>query len=668
MSLCLTLPPLAHADAHNRTSHDKCKRDECSLQTLVQTVRHRNTIVATFTNTRQAHFTTNWVHHLRAANVKPLLVGVMNVRLKDAKYAALASQLRAHDVGVYTVNSPHVRKNPQGGRWFHVLPLLSTGVRLILSDSDAVWMRDPIPYFIALERRHPTLDVAVSSDAQGGTDGGVFDLARPRGASPEANVFADQADRRKKKHGSHGGRRHTPSRALRRRHRRAAKRAAAARADIEPMQVELDLEEAGQCWQSLNIGIMAFPPGGRAGSLRLMQEAERHLSEPGNLARVDQGPLNYRWKTGSSSWKWARGLTGERDDAGKRLCSLVNGTVMGGVLPTAQFGNTLTHSVLQLGRAEGVDPYVVHATYMRSQKESFKVSRLREARLWRDAPAWYSSPADGAAVDGSSPVAASGGLGPSSPAAGYMTFDLVVPRALLDVPRISRGALPHHHLQLMQHQLAQLRSAFFLARTLGRALVLPPTRCSCELGFWPTHIEENCIAGDHESLRLPYQCAIDHYLDVSTLDKSPFAHRERTFFENPRTPVAGLRESKATVVRCADGDACAPVDGKIYAKLNMSQSEIRSALGATTARVLHVTDVLGTFGRFDDEQTARTWHDEMQDLLSSWCCTSEPAFKRTGGLVPYLLPPLEGQTAWRGREQLAWAGRAIAESFRSRVG
>ena len=55
---------------------------------------------------------------------------------------------------MYTVNSPEVAVQPQGGRWFHVLPLLQTGVRVLLSDSDAVWLRNPLPYFRLLEERH----------------------------------------------------------------------------------------------------------------------------------------------------------------------------------------------------------------------------------------------------------------------------------------------------------------------------------------------------------------------------------------------------------------------------------------------------------------------------------------------------------------------------------
>ena len=70
-----------------------------------------------------------------------------------------------------------------------------------------------------------------------------------------------------------------------------------------------------------------------------------------------------------------------------------------------------------------------------------------------------------------------------------MSYSPVVPESLLAVPRIERGALPLHHLRLMHAQLQQFRNALFIARALGRALVLPETQCSCEIGFWPNHIE-----------------------------------------------------------------------------------------------------------------------------------------------------------------------------------
>ena len=52
-------------------------------------------------------------------------------------------------------------------------------------------------------------------------------------------------------------------------------------------------------------------------------------------------------------------------------------------------------------------------------------------------------------------------------------------------------------MTLMYEQLRQLRNAFFIARALGRALILPHVICTCEMGFWPNHIVESCRATLH---------------------------------------------------------------------------------------------------------------------------------------------------------------------------
>ena len=57
---------------------------------------------------------------------------------------------------------------------------------------------------------------------------------------------------------------------------------------------ELDIENFGHCWASMNIGIMYFPGGKRPGTIKSIAEATAHLLAEGNLARVDQGPINYR--------------------------------------------------------------------------------------------------------------------------------------------------------------------------------------------------------------------------------------------------------------------------------------------------------------------------------------------------------------------------------------
>ena len=107
---------------------------------------------------------------------------MMNMQPTQPTYVALAGRLRAQGVGVYTVNSEEVKIQPQGGRWFHVLPLLRTGARLLLSDSDAVWLRNPLPYLRLLEATHPLLDFAVCAppSAAGPTPGLSRGQRRPR--------------------------------------------------------------------------------------------------------------------------------------------------------------------------------------------------------------------------------------------------------------------------------------------------------------------------------------------------------------------------------------------------------------------------------------------------------------------------------------------------------
>jgi hypothetical protein len=304
---------------------------ECSAAVLVRHYAVEDTVIVSFGNARQRHFTSNWVYHLQRSGVNTgILVGMMNTLPHDPLYRPFASHLRARGVGVYCVNSAEVRLSPQGGRWFHVLPLLRTGVRLILSDSDVAWLRDPAPYLRALEAEHPRMDFAVSTDAQAGTD-----------------------------------------------HRRLGGTS------------DLDVEAWGQCHASMNIGIMLFPPGMRKGTLLAMEETTAHLSQDGNLRRVDQGPINYRWKYGYRSFKWPRPLFRVEDGTGGRLCGLSGGNVTGAVLPAAQFCNTLTHDVLQLWRSAGVSPFAVHATWMRRQDEPWKVMRMREQALWHDDARWY---------------------------------------------------------------------------------------------------------------------------------------------------------------------------------------------------------------------------------------------------------------------------------------
>ena len=367
------LPPPSDCD-----DYGECQ----SVTELARQYAVDNTLVVTFGNDKQAQFSVNWVYHMQRLGVKGLLVGMMNMNASMPSFVRLASRLRASGVGVYLVNSPEVRVRPQGGRWTHVLPLLRTGVRLLLSDSDAVWLRNPLPYLLRLEHRHPKMDFAVSTDAQDWTDGRRLGSSSHLGDAlhPSASASADSAA------------------------------GAAAQEMTEAAAGDLDIENFGHCWWSMNIGLMYFAPAalpgsGRPGAVRAIEEAISHMSATADFWRskaiyVDQGPMNFRWKHGSGttehangSWRWRKQLHAVSDASGQRLCGLVNGSAVAGVLPTAQFTNGQTFQVFGLPRLHGVVPFVVHAVWIREQRESNKLMRLREAQLWADPPEWYAAPA-----------------------------------------------------------------------------------------------------------------------------------------------------------------------------------------------------------------------------------------------------------------------------------
>jgi hypothetical protein len=125
------------------------------------------------------------------------------------------------------------------------------------------------------------------------------------------------------------------------------------------------------------------------------------------------------------------------------------------------------------------------------------VMRLREEMAWKDRLAWYgASPprrhqlATAAATNGGG---GGGGCGPTSsveeactgrgeplgmtdPTAGFLMYEPKIPPTLLRLEKLpSNGGIPVNHLALMHEQLRQLRNAFFMARALGRALILPHT-------------------------------------------------------------------------------------------------------------------------------------------------------------------------------------------------
>lgn len=106
--------PVPPSDTAASLLPEGCGADgECTVDALVRKYAVDNTVVVTFGNDKQRHFTENWVYHLQQLGVSGLLVGMMSMQPSQPTYATLAARLRAQGVGVYTVNSPEVAVQPQ---------------------------------------------------------------------------------------------------------------------------------------------------------------------------------------------------------------------------------------------------------------------------------------------------------------------------------------------------------------------------------------------------------------------------------------------------------------------------------------------------------------------------------------------------------------------------
>ena len=158
-----------------------------------------------------------------------------------------------------------------------------------------------------------------------------------------------------------------------------------------------------------------------------------------------------------------------------RLFRCFGGHVVGGVLPLALFAGGHHHFVSAMAHRLGVQPYSVHTTFQYGGAPG-KRHRLREGMLWEEADEGY-----------------------YAPAGGVLAYDADVPDRLL---RPKGGMTAKGHIELMLHQLRQLRVALALSYALGRVLVLPQLACGFDK-YWAPIGAHGMIrrrrAGRHQS-------------------------------------------------------------------------------------------------------------------------------------------------------------------------
>ena len=194
-----------------------------------------------------------------------------------------------------------------------------------------------------------------------------------------------------------------------------------------------------------------------------------------------------------------------------------DGKIKLGVLPTALYLNGHTFFVQHVHTLPGAKPpFSVHMTYQFAEGSRFaygKRQRLREAGLWLvDDDAYYNGRylkvSDSAATLPIKP------MGP-------------------DVD--SRDAVAYH-LAEAKHRTRVLRALLGIAKALGRDVILPRLLCYCDF-MWKEM--KNCRVGGAETMRLPFDCPMDHVMDTPRWFENNLGVgiREAAFLTNKRVPA-----------------------------------------------------------------------------------------------------------------------------------
>eukprot|EP00965_Chrysotila_dentata_P151849 5017486-Pleurochrysis_carterae.AAC.2 len=252
-----------------------------------------------------------------------------------------------------------------------------------------------------------------------------------------------------------------------------------------------------------------------------------------------------------------------------------------GVLPLAQFLNGHTFFVQHAHLLpNAATPVSVHMTYQFAEGTSFaygKRQRLRESGLWFvDPPEYYT----GRYVT----VAAAGAN--------------LQPVTRLSTSVDSREAVALH-LREHAHALAVVRALLGIGKALGREVILPRLLCYCDY-MWKEM--RACRVGGAESMRLPFDCPMDHVLNTPSFFENGLGVpvKEPNFLNSSRLPA----NVSANVARV-----------RLPAGVHDDEG-VRAALAhAAHAAVIEVDDVANRFCGFRDSAQHAHFVAETDKML-----------------------------------------------------
>ena len=460
---------------------------------------NRTTVFVTFADANVASFALNWARLLQQLGLRAL-VGVNGPLAASTEQAFVSA-----DASLFCADGAQMGANGQAGRWAEVVPVVRLANKLqlsvLLSDADIAWMRDPLPYFEAVRRAHPRIDLLMMTDT-----------AHTRYTTGRLGVQPAE--------GGASGR-----------------------------GFALELEPGYESAISYNIGVIWFcahalpaleamlgrfvtavsseryAAGGRPTGRRLAGgKSSASGSRGGRLASWDQEPIN----------KEVLQVGLRRDPTDPRLVRVDNGRLAMGVLPMLQFTTSFTYHMFRRRRESvgAAPPYCLHAIFAHGKDRDRKISIFREEGLWVDTPDYY---------------------GEGDAAQRFLAVDTWISPVLR----------AHGGYEMIAQQISQVHQAFRLAALLNRTLVLPRLRCGERPLAYPCyawyHRAMAYFGLNHDKVPMPDHCPMYYWLDLGKLATAPVRTREPSFLDNPRTP-ASVSQDVAYVRLCASkhsaGSAC----------------------------------------------------------------------------------------------------------------
>ena len=487
-------------------------RPESFSVPLVEVVRrahseysHPATFVAFGTISAKAQVL-NWVDNMLRRNLLSHVVVAMDDQLHAALLAAGVSTYHL-DCGL---GNSDVRGSEEGFRQLGMCKvaflygMLARGVHVVLSDNDALWLRDPVPYL--LDPKWTSAHIFISTDCLGA----IADAAMtgPAPSEKDRGVSTDGGSEvsMRLKYGAEG--------------------------DLSKLPWYAHPRLGGHAWErngnivesAFNTGMLFFRAS--AETLQFAREWVGAMDDAMQAFRAgkqmhvrdDQQAFNNLIRDHFLPPKVVVPQTTARifhAHAGK-LALLI--------MPLSVVANGHTYFAQRSSQVAGLVPYGVHNTYNFHGSDG-KEARFREAGLWADERA-----ARGAALA----QAASG----ASAREKFLTWAPGVPIDVL-APAGKQIAPAMAHMRAVAYQLLSMRNAAAYAKVLNRTLVVPPMMCYCDRYY-------NVIAGGDSpekascrapgsDLVLPFVCPMDYLIDPGSLDKAGLRWRSHAFLGGGHT-------------------------------------------------------------------------------------------------------------------------------------